>query len=293
MIQEFDYFKCFSIDEVIEHMAVFNNSKILAGGTDLVASLKENHVSAEVLLDIKGIKKLKGIKLTKKMLEIGSLVTFNDLIESKIIKENFPVLMEMAKTVASKAIRNRATMAGNICSAVPCMDSAPVLAAYDAVVVVTNLTGEREIPIAKWFKGPKKNALLKNELVTAIRINNFKQNHAGCFLKLGRYQGEDLAQVNLCVLALSQKEFRVVFGSVGPVPIRAKEIEKLLKGNDLRIDLIDSCCLMVNETIFPITDIRATKEYRLHMAKVMLKRALYAAVNRLEGHGPVYGEYHL
>lgn len=289
IVQEFKYFKPKSIKEAIAFLLGHKNSFVLAGGTDLVGELKNGMVSPGAIIDIKGITKLTGIDFNAKVLKIGALVTFSDLIKSGIIREHFPLIVEMTQTVASVAIRNRATMVGNICSAVPCMDSAPILSVYDAEIHVTGAGCNFRFPISQWFKGPRKTAVKGQGIVTSITIPLPPREHAGCFVKLGRYKGEDLAQANVAVLALSNNRYRVAFGSVAPVPIRAKKIEKILNGSLLDDDLLRTAKELIPEEISPITDIRASKEYRMHMCKVMFERAIKVAAARLKGTGPAYG----
>jgi carbon-monoxide dehydrogenase medium subunit len=195
----------------------------------------------------------------------------------------------MTGWVASVGIRNRATMVGNLCSAVPCCDSGAVLLVYDAAVQVTGPAGKRKVPLRKWFLGPRKTVLKRGEIATGVVVPLPKQKHGACFVKLRRYEGEDLAQASVTVLALAGNSYRISFGSVAPRPIAAERIEALLEGQPLSDDLIQQAVRLVPEEIAPITDIRATKEYRLHMVGVMLERGLRAAVARLAGTGPDYG----
>jgi carbon-monoxide dehydrogenase medium subunit len=289
IIHKFDYLKPKSLSEALTVLAQSKNAAILAGGTDLVDMIKENVAQPDLVVDIKGLDELNQIKFENDTLFIGAGATFSDLIESKIIKEKYPVIFEVAKTVASVGIRNRATVVGNICSAVPCMDSGPLLIAYDATVQLAGQKGERKIPAAEWFIAPRKTALQKGEIVTGVSLPYPKVKHAGCWVKLGRYTGEDLAQVNLLILALSDGTFRISFGAVVPIPVRAKKIEKLLNGQTITPSLIEKAKQLIEEEIKPITDVRATKEYRIHMAKVMFERGLDAAIRRLNGNGQAYG----
>lgn len=289
IIQEFKYFKPKSIKEAIKLLSEHKNSAILAGGTDLVCNLKDGTASPKVVIDIKGIAALNGITYKGKKLKIGALVTFNDLIKSKIIAEYFPLLMEMAKTVGSVAIRNRATMVGNICSAVPSTESGPILSVYDGRINIIGPESKRTVTVSKWFKGPRKTTIKEREIVTSISITLPSEKHAGCYIRLGRYKGEDLAQASVAVLALPDNLYRVGFGAVAPVPVRARKIEKALNGNTLNEDILNTSQSLIPDEIFPITDIRASKEYRMHMCKIMFERAIKAAVERLEGTGPGYG----
>ena len=290
IVHEFKYFKPSSIDEAIGLLNEYGSkARILSGGTDLIVRIKDGFETPDAVIDIKGLDDLKILKFEDNKLIIGSLVTFNEIIDDETVKEKFPLLWESAKVVASMGIRNRATMVGNICSAVPSLDSGPALLLYEATVVVKGKDGERRIPIEEWFLGPRKTALKEGEIVEYIEVPLPDKKHGGCYIKLGRYNGEDLAQVGVGVLALSGNEYRVAFCAVGPKPNRARKIEELLKGKEITDSVIEDAKKLVEEEISPITDIRATKEYRMHMAKVMLDRALKAAVERLNGKGPAYG----
>ncbi|MCX6087874.1 MAG: xanthine dehydrogenase family protein subunit M [Caldiserica bacterium] len=288
---EFEYFKPESIEGIIELLLKYKGkARLLAGGTDLVVRIKDGLEFPGAVIDIKGLTELGKLEFKNNRLFIGSLVTFNDLIDSKVVEEKFPLLWESSKTVASMGIRNRATIVGNICSAVPSLDSGPALLVYEANVVVKGSEGERIIPILDWFLGPRKTALNADEFVYGITISLPEKKNGGSYVKLGRYNGEDLAQVGLGILALEGNEYRLAFCAVGPLPGRAKKIEALLNGKSLTDSLIEEAKNLVPEEISPITDVRATKEYRLHVAKIMFERGIKAAVERLNGKGPAYGK---
>ncbi len=287
---EFDYYRPKDLAQALALLSRYGGKAgILAGGTDLLVWLKEGLQAPEALIDLKGIPGLGVLHVGEGILHIGALVTFTHLLESKLIRTKFPLLLEAAKATASTGIRNRATLVGNICSAVPSMDGAPPLLVYEARVAVSGPGGQREIPISEWFVGPKKTALKAGELVTGVSLPLPEVPNGSCYVRLGRYEGEDLAQVCLAILALADKTYRIAFGAVGPVPRRALQIEELLKGRGLSDRLISRAQKLVEEEISPITDIRATQEYRLHMSKVMLERGLRTAVARLSGKVPRYG----
>ncbi|MBZ5552081.1 MAG: xanthine dehydrogenase family protein subunit M [Acidobacteriia bacterium] len=287
---QFEYIKPHRLIEVVKTLARYGSrAQLLAGGTDLVALIAEDAVKPEVVIDLKGLAGLDQIELKNNILSVGALVTFSDLRHSPIIEKRFPVIREMTEWVASVGIRNRATMVGNICSAVPCCDSGPILLIYDASVLVTGPVRKRKISIADWFTGPRNTALKRGEIVTGLAIPLPKKKHAACFVKLKRYEGGDLAQASMAVLALAGNSYRVAFGSVAPRPIRAPKIEAHLEGKALSDTLLEEVMRLIPEEIAPITDIRATREYRAHMIGVMLRRGLRAATSRLEGNGPEYG----
>ena len=289
IVQQFEYLRPKSLKQAVAFLSHRRKYAILSGGTDLIDLLKENILQPEVVVDIKGLDGLNKISFSNNTLVIHSGVTFTDLIESALVRKKFPVIGELAKTVASVGIRNRATVVGNICSAVPCMDSGPLLSAYDARITIVSAKGKRTLPAEKFFRGNRKTALAQGEIVTAVLLPYPKRKHAGCWVKLGRYTGEDLAQVSLLILALDDGTFRIAFGAVAAVPVRARKIEKLLNGQTITPSLVERAKKLIEEEIHPISDVRASKEYRMHMAKVMFDRGLDAAMKRLHGTGPGYG----
>ena len=262
----------------------------MAGGTDLVVRLKDGRDEPAAVIDLKGIKELERLEASDDALLIGALVTFTDIIESETVREKLPLLWEAATNVASMGVRNRATLVGNICSAVPSLDSGPALLVHEAEVLVRGPDGQRRIPITEWFTGPKRTALGAGELVTGVAVPLPRDAHAGCYARAGRYAGEDLAQVGVAVLAFEGKRYRVAFCAVGPVPARAKRIEAVMEGNFPDPKLLWKARQRIPDEIAPITDIRASKEYRAHMAGVLLERSVLTAVRRLINRGPGYGQ---
>lgn len=287
---EFEYVKPRSIDEAVGLLVSHGDgAALLAGGTDVVSELRDGLIAPGVLVDIKGIDGLDAISFEDGVLAIGPLVTFTDLIDSTPVRHEFPVLWEAARTVGSTGIRNRATMTGNICSAVPCCDAGPPLLVYGAIVRVTGPDGARSIPITEWFRGPRETALGSAEIVTSIAVPRPGDRHGGAYVKLGRSRGEDLAQASTAVLALPGDRYRVAFGAVAPAPVRAPGIESLMEGRALDDALIGEAKNLVPGETAPISDVRASEAYRAHMLPIMFERGVRAAVRRLGGGGAAYG----
>ncbi len=285
---EFDYRRPATLAEATDLLANHSGSvRVLAGGTDLVAWLRDDAIAPDLVVDIKNVPGLHDLKMNGDTLHLGALVTFTDLIESDVVKERAPLLAEMAETVASQGIRNRATMVGNICSAVPSCDAGSVLLVYDTTVHLTGPDGDRSVDINDWFIGLRQTARTEDEVVTHLTIA--LRQHGGVYVKLMRYGGEDLAQAAVGIIAYPDHEYRVAFGAVAPTPIRSIRIEDALRGKPLDDALVAEAAAMVRDEISPITDIRASAEYRVRMTEVMLKRGLVAVTERLAGTGPAYG----
>ncbi len=287
---QFAYHKAATLDEAVEVLTRAGpTARVLAGGTDLVPWMRDDAVHPETVVDIKAIDALDEISLEGNHLYLGPLVTFSDLLTSELVAGHLPILSEMADTVASPGIRNRATVAGNICSAVPSCDAGPTLLVLEASVAVLGPNGARTVPIEEWFVGPRRTALEQGEIVTGLSIPIPDRPHGAIYLKLQRYEGEDLSQAGVTVLVTGDNVFRIAFGAVGPVPSRARAIEQLLAGKVLSDELVAAAQHLVPGAISPITDMRATKEYRARICEVMLDRGLRAAVARRDGNGPAYG----
>ncbi len=286
----FDYVRPGTLDEVVSILGERgDDARLLAGGTDLIGWIADDQACPGLVVDLKGIAGLDVLVVEGGLLRLGALATFTDILHSDIVRARLPLLWEAARKVASRAIRNRATLVGNICSGVPCCDSGPVLLACDAAVILHGPGGEEKMAVHDWFVGPKETARKSDQLVTAVEIPLPPESHGGCFVKLGRYRGEDLAQASVAVLALPGRKYRVAFGAVAPTPVRGRSIEAYLDGNPITPDTIAGALGLVEKEIRPITDIRASREYRMQMVRVMLKRGLQAASERLAGAGPEYG----
>lgn len=287
---EFDYCAPDTLEEAIAVLGAAEGSHmVLAGGTDLVAWLRDDVATPDLVVDLKNITGLDHIDADADGLRIGALVTFADLLRSEVVAKRTPLMVETAATVGSTGIRNRATMAGNICSAVPSCDAGPALLVHDATVEVMAAAGPRSIPMTSWFVGPHQSALAAGEIVTGIRVPVPPTEHGAAYVRLSRYRGEDLAQAGVAVMVTPDHDYRVAFGAVAATPFRSRRIEAKLSGQELDDDLIAEAVGLVATEVSPITDVRASKRFRLRMSEVMLERGLRTAVDRLRGEGPPYG----
>ncbi len=170
--RSFTYVKPGSLPEAVALLAQHGpGASVLAGGTDLISWMRDDLVSPEVVVDLKGVPGLGGIALVDGTLCLGALATFSDVLASPVVAAAFPVLAEMAGMVASAGIRNRATVAGNLCSAVPSNDAGPVLLAAGASVDVVAPGGGRSIGLGEWFLGPRR---------TALRRPTIRSSSASC-----------------------------------------------------------------------------------------------------------------
>lgn len=283
MAHEFRYERPGTLKEALQLLGEHREKcRILAGGTDLIVNMKEGMVAPELVIDIKDIPDLKEISIHEHEIVIGAGITFADLIASDVFINGFPILHDAAKTVASTGVRSRATLAGNLASAVPSLDSAPALLVHDAYIEAASLQGTRMIPIQEFFLGPRKTALLPDEIILSIHLPFPDKKQGEVYLKLGRYGGEDLAQAGWGFVVDADRNYKIAHCALAATPKRALKIEQFLCGKELTPQVISHAKDIMREEIAPITDIRASKEYRLHVSGVMLERGLKAAFDRLQ-----------
>lgn len=272
-MKPFEYFKPTSLKEAQELLTKYGeNAAILNGGTDLIVRLQEGQKSPEAVIDIKGIKGLDTIQFDEDRVTIGALVLLNDLGNHAQIKSRYPFLAQAALSVGSKQVRNRATCVGNICNASPLADTATPLMTLNAHVQIYSDEGLKSIPLSEFFVFVRKTILKPNEIVTGITFVH-EPNVKGIFTKMSRRKEVDLSTV--CATVLKQgTNYRISCGAVAPTPIRLQKTEAYLSGVDLSVETIEQACDIASDEVKPISDIRASEEYRREMVKVMLKQSL-------------------
>lgn len=273
-MKSFEYFKPQSLKEASKLLITHGeNSHILNGGTDLVVRMRENLTTPDVIVDIKGIKELHSINYDdKEGLFVGACVKLSDMAHNRAVVEKYNFLADAAETVGSGQVRNLATMVGNNVNASPLADTSTPLLALDAKVCIYGPNGEREVSIHDFFKGVRKTCLIHGEIVTGIRIPAYK-DLKGVFTKNSRRKDVDLSTVCTTVVKIGN-EIRIAMGAVAPTPIRAWEAEKLANVPELTDEVINKIADMAASEAKPIDDVRASREYRIEMVRVMVRRSL-------------------
>jgi xanthine dehydrogenase FAD-binding subunit len=280
MLPKFDYFAPQTLQETFELLEKHGReAKLLAGGTDLIVSLRAREQRPKSLIDIKGVKELHELSFDEKRgLVVGAAVNLNKLIHYEAASKNYPLLNEAVSTIGDYEIRNRATLVGNICNGSPAADSAPALLVLDANVNIASQRGKRTIPLREFYTGVKKTALANNELVTSVTVPTPPKGYRGGYLKGRRTVGEDLTIVGVggLVAPVSKggKSVRLAYASVAPTPVRALEAEKVFESNKPLGDLLEQAMPIVRKTVSPISDVRGGKDYRANLVEVLTRRLL-------------------
>jgi len=282
-MKSFAYHKPRNIDDAIKLLETFgNDARILAGGTDLLVRIKNRQVTPKVVVDLKGVASLNiGIVREKDAFRIGALTLMASLDADLQINTYFPALAEAAASVGSVQIRNRATLGGNLCNASPAADTAPALLIYDASVKVVGSKSTRVIPLADFILGPGKTALKAGEIVEAILIPIPQDGQAASFDRLTRRRGVDLATINVCCQIFKSGLTRFAIGAAAPVPFIVEDTSHKLTDPSVKESEKSVLIQKLMEKASPITDVRASQEYRQAMLSVLGKRTLKKSLERL------------
>ncbi len=284
----FKYYRPTSIEEVLELLDKYgSDARLLAGGTDLLVSLKKREFCPKYIIDLKGINGIKGIETRDDGVYIGALTRLSDIERNNVVRTRYTALYEAVWSMASPQIRNKATIGGNLCNASPAADTAPPLLVYNAKLVITSSNGDRVVDLKDFFRGPKKTILAPNELLTWIILPHPPKNHGSCFIKVSR-TAMDLAKASVAVKIVVSRDnivedIAVALGSVAPKPVRAASVEEALRGKVFSRGLVEEASRLVVEDISPITDIRSTAEYRRYISVVITRDALLKAYERAVG----------
>jgi carbon-monoxide dehydrogenase medium subunit len=264
----FEYHRPRSLDEAAALLGQ-DGAVALAGGTDLLVGLRHRTTTPRAIVDIKRIDELSSsIEAVEGRLAVGSRVVMGDIATDPRIRAHLPALAASAGVVGSVQIRNRATLAGNVCNASPAADTVPALLVYGASVTVRGTNGERRTPLDEFFTGPGRTVLTSGEVVTGIEIP-LPEKTGSAFARVTRRKGVDLASVNLACAVRASGEVRFGLGAVGPTPILAESTIDDLSSEDGWDSVLSQAS--------PISDVRAGADYRLAMLRIHARRAFEAA----------------
>jgi len=261
-------------------------AKILAGGTDLLVELKHAVHNPEIIVDVSRLRELKDIAIVDDGLHIGALATHADIMSSPVIRAMFPALVEAAHSIGAVQTRNLGTLGGNLVTCVPSMDSGPALIALEASVTVAGPAGQRRMPLADLFVGPRKTSLKPAELLIDIVIPKENLGKPAAFEKFGLRKGQALALVNAAASFWVDRDNsvfvapRIALGAVAPTVIRAPKAEAYLDGRKISAEVMAEAGRIAATEAKPISDFRASADYRRDLVAVLVKRALANAQAR-------------
>jgi len=276
----FAYHRPATLDEACRLLAAEPRAAVLAGGTDLMVHLRQPQRERRppAVINLKRIPGLDGIDIGPTAIRLGALTTLAALTEHPVIGAEYPVLPFTARYMGSPAIRHLATVGGNLCNASPAADLSPVLLVLDAAVGIVGPAGSRRLSLDQFFRAPGQTALAPGELLAWIE---FPRRHRGWTVRYERLdvrRAMDIAIVGVAV-ALRREgpplvEARLALGAVAPTPLRVPEAEAALVAGGLVPAAVDRAVTVAMAAARPISDVRATAEYRREMVGTLVRRAL-------------------
>lgn len=244
------------------------DARLLAGGTDLVVEIRAGRVAPRRVVDVKKVEGLGRLSFdAREGLSIGATVTCAEILADATVRERFPVLCGAAAKLGSPQLRNRATAAGNVCTASPCADLGTALLAFDAAVEIESLKGRRTVPLREFYLGVKRTVLGRDELVTGLTVPAALAGATGGMEKLKRIKGHDLALASV-VLVRKNGSLRVAVGSCAPTPVVTPVLPSTASA--------DEVVAAARKVVSPIDDLRASAAYRAFMVETFVRRLVSA-----------------
>jgi carbon-monoxide dehydrogenase medium subunit len=255
------------------------DTRIMAGGTDLLVRIRHRMVFPRRIVSLKQITGLNTIAFdAKRGLTIGATALLADVAAHPKVRRYYPTVAQAAGSTANVQVRNMGTVVGNLCNASPSADNAPTLMAMGATVEIAGPEGSRTIALDRFFKGPGVTALEAGELVTAIRVPRPPAGTGTAYHSLSQRGKLDCSAVGVGTMIILDGErctdARLVVGACAPVPMRTEEAERMLVGKRMTDTLIRQAAQTASEETSPITDVRASAPYRWKMVTVLTIRAL-------------------
>jgi len=277
-LPRFDYLAPKTIKEACSLLSKYKGiTKVIAGGTDLLVSMKQKKINPHYVVNIKGIPELDYIHYSQESgLKIGALATLQSIASSPIIRDKFGLLATACNKIGIPQVRNMGTIGGNICNGGPSQDSIPSLLVLNAQLKLVSLQATRIVPINKFFIGPFQTALSKVELLTEIEIPTPPPRSDGCYQWFTKITEVDETLVGVAVLMTLDstgsvcKDIKIGLCSVAPTPIRAKQAEQILQGQKMGSKTIEQAARVADEETRP----RSRADYRRQMTSVLVKRAV-------------------
>ena len=280
-----------STAHALELLKEHPDARIIAGGSDVLIEIRDGKLAGSTLVSIQKLDELRGVNIdVDEKIRIGAMTSISHIAKDPIINKHFPVLAEAAETIGGPQLRNIATIGGNVCNGVTSADTASTLMAWDAVMEYTGPGGKRLVPIREHYIAAGKTALAREEILTAILIKRESyENYFGHYIKYAMREALDIATLGCSAnLRLSNNKktiecMRLAYGVAGPVPLRAPSAEAAASGKPVSEEIINTAALAALGDINPRTSWRAAKEFRLHLAEELARRALRESVRRAGG----------
>lgn len=274
-----------SLDDCLRLLAQRGpETKLLAGGTDLLPQMKNSVLMPKRVIDLSGVARVKILECDAKGLRIGAAVPARQVEQDPRVRKGYAAVAESAALLGSVQVRNLATVGGNICNAAPSADMAPPLVALEAQAVIAGPKGERRVLLSEFFTGVRKTVVGPDELLVEIFVPAPGPHSGGCYIRHTPRRELDIAVVGVASQVTIANgvcgKARISLAAVAPTPVRATAAEAALEGKPLTPELIERAADLAGQAAKPISDQRGSADFRRHLVRILTRRTLTTALAR-------------
>jgi carbon-monoxide dehydrogenase medium subunit len=286
-MRDFEYEAPTTLADAVQVLAKPDGrARPLAGGTDLIDQIRVGRQQPDVVVDIKKIPDLNVLDSGAGGLRVGAAVPCYKIYGDETICAKHSALADSARIIGGMQIQSRASLGGNLCNASPAGDSIPSMIALGGIAVIAGPKGKREVPVESFCSGPGRNVLTSGEFLVEIRFPASAARSGSHYRRFIPSNEMDIAVVGVAVsvtLDESKQKIasaRIALGAVGPTPIFAKAASEGLAGKPVSEATLEEAANAARAVCSPIDDMRGTKDFRIHVAGVLVRRSLEAALER-------------
>jgi CO/xanthine dehydrogenase FAD-binding subunit len=295
----FEYESPTTLNDAIEHLSKQNGgARPLAGGTDLIDHMRLGRLTPQVLIDVKKINELNVLRVDDSGLHVGAAVPCYRIYGEATVSDQYSALADSCKIIGGIQIQSRASVGGNLCNSGPAADSTPSMMALEGVCVIAGPAGTREVPVESFCTAPGENVLEPGELLVEIRFPPRPQHSGSHYRRMIPRNEMDIAVVGVGAsveLDENGESFvsaRIALGAVAPTPLLAKAAGEALAIQPVNDETMAKAAEAAKEIVSPISDMRGTKDYRIHVTGVLVQRVLRTAVARARSEATAYRPGH-
>jgi CO/xanthine dehydrogenase FAD-binding subunit len=298
-MHDFEYEAPTSLDEAVALMSEPDTgARPMAGGTDLIDQIRVGVRSPGMVVDVKKIRELNVLDATDEGLRVGAAVPCHRIYGNPTVVKQYSALADSCRIIGGVQIQSRASVGGNLCNSGPAADSTPGMIVLGGVCVISGSGGRREVPVESFCTGPGANVLQAGEMLVEIRFKPLPAPTGSCYRRLIPRNEMDIAVVGVGAsvqLDRNGEHFvcaRIALGAVAPTPLFVEAAGEAMAGQPVNDETIRKAAEAARDAATPITDMRGTKEYRLHVTGVLTERVIKAAVARARGEDVTYRPGH-
>jgi CO/xanthine dehydrogenase FAD-binding subunit len=287
-LKEIDYAAPTSVADAVALLnATGDRARVLAGGTDVIVQLREHRRDLDLLVDVKQVPEVNELAYDAlRGLRLGAAVPCYRIYENPEIARAYPGLIDAVSLVGGIQIQSRASVGGNLCNASPAADTIPALIAHSAVCIIAGPSGTRDIPVERFCTAPGRTVLARGEFLLALRLPPPPRHFGAAYLRFIPRNEMDIAVAGAGVsVTLDDSRSRcttarIALAAVAPTPLLVSDAGTALVDGTMNDELIEKAASLAQAAARPISDMRGDADYRRHLVKVLVKRALHTALGR-------------